>query len=143
MSQKNKGFTLIELMVVVAIIGILAVFVVPRFVGQGEKAKVDATVGLIAQLKGVIDMFKLQNGRYPAKLEDLVERPSYVDEAKWPDEGYMDSVDALKDAWGNDFRYSERGPGGTGYEIMSFGADGQEGGDGVNEDIYSHKRRAK
>lgn len=140
MRRDSRGFTLIELLVVVTIIALLALFVVPQFVGQGEKAKVKATIGLISQLDGQIESFKLEHNRYPDKLEDLVNRPSYIDQKDWPQGGYLKKMDALKDAWGERFIYRIPGSGEAAYDLISLGADRKEGGENVNTDLWNHDK---
>jgi general secretion pathway protein G len=138
MKNTKCGFTLIEMMVVLLIIGIVATVVT---VSVGEKpdiARQKATRALIAKLKGEVEFFKVDQGRYPEQLEDLRCRPSYVDERKWPAHGYRD--DRVLDAWERPYQYTVPGTRGA-FDIVSLGADGKPGGEGVNEDLWSNPPR--
>ena len=137
MKREDRGFTLIELMVVVVIIGILGVVALNTFVLKGEKAKWDATKGIIAKIAGQVDSFKLDHNKYPDKLEDLLARPSYVDPSAWRG-GYVKKREELQDAWKKDLIYRVPGSQEEPYDLVSFGADGEEGGDGNDEDIWNH-----
>ena len=128
--KKRRGFTLIEIMVVVVIIGLLSALVGPRLIGQSEEAKVKTTVTQIAQLEQTLGLFHLDNGFYPTTaqgLEALVHMPSLPPEPiNYKRNGYMKKVP--KDAWGREFIYECPGEHGD-YDIISFGADGAEGGE--------------
>lgn len=142
-SKKNKfnqGFTLIELMVVIVILSILAVWVAPKLMGRPEQAK---------QVKARIDMqgyetalklYKLDNGMYPTTeqgLNALVEKPSGGRQAKnWRSGGYVEKNKISKDPWGNEYVYLSPGMNGD-YDIISYGADGEPGGEEYNKDINS------
>jgi general secretion pathway protein G len=134
----ESGFTLIEIMVVIIILGILAGLVVPRLVDEPDKARVVKAQLQIQELSMAVNRFKLDNGFFPSTeqgLEALVERPTIgrIPE-NYPARGYLTRVP--KDPWNNDYIYispSERHD----FEIISFGADGQEGGEGVDQDIKS------
>ncbi len=138
MKKTQRGFTLIEMLVVVVIVGILATLVAANVIDRLQWAKVRLTVAGIARLKGEVQLFKLDQDRYPAEPQDLVHPPAYVDPQKWPDPGYLDQVP--NDGWDRPFQYScpgVRGP----YDIVSWGADGKPGGEGVNADLWSHPPR--
>jgi general secretion pathway protein G len=129
-ASRARGFTLLEMMVVIAIIGLIAALVVPQIMGHMDKARAKTTKLQIRELEHAVDLFKLENGFYPARLEDLVVRPANV--KTWPAEGYMKELPV--DAWGNAFVYimpGTRGP----YDITSYGADGRPGGENENADI--------
>jgi len=135
---KSRGFTLIELMVVVVIIGLLAAVVVPRVVGRGEEAKIAAARLQIKEIEAALDLYRLDNGFYPTTeqgLKALVERPTTEPLPRnWREGGYMKKVPV--DPWGNPFVY--RSPGDHGeYDLFSMGADGREGGEGSGKDITS------
>lgn len=134
--KKRRGFTLIEIMVVVVIIGLLSALVGPRLIGQSEEAKVKTTVTQIAQLEQTLGLFHLDNGFYPTTaqgLEALVHIPSLPPEPiNYKRNGYMKKVP--KDAWGREFIYECPGEHGD-YDIISFGADGAEGGEDGNRDL--------
>jgi general secretion pathway protein G len=138
MKNGERGFTLVEMMVVVVIIGIVATVVAVNVVDRLERAKVRLTVAAIARLKGEVQLFKLDQDRYPEQLQDLAHQPVYVDPRKWPESNYLDEVPP--DGWDRPFHYAcpgTRGP----YDIVSWGADGKPGGEGVNADLWSHPAR--
>jgi general secretion pathway protein G len=138
MKRNKKGFTLIELLAVVMIIALLAAFVVPRaFKGLG-KAKSQIAKGKIAILEGALARFEYSCGRLPADTEGLgalLIAPADVQE-RW--EGpYIKNSD-LNDPWNNPFLYMQQGQINVGgYDVFSYGADGQPGGEGDNADIYN------
>lgn len=128
-----SGFTLLEIMVVVAIIGLLAAVIVPNVIGQGEGAKVDLTKANMGKIVQQLDLYKFNNGSYPTSeegLNALVERPASA--RKWPDGGYLSRVP--EDAWNNDYVYISPGVEGP-FDLLSLGADGVEGGEGSDADI--------
>ncbi|WP_399354197.1 type II secretion system major pseudopilin GspG [Thiohalorhabdus denitrificans] len=133
---EEEGFTLIELMVVVVILGILAAVVVPRVMDRPAQARVTAAKNDIRAIQSALDMYKLDNHRYPTTdqgLEALVEEPTSDPEPpNW--NGYLDQVP--KDPWGNPYQYLNPGKHGE-VDIVSLGADGREGGEGENADIGS------
>ena len=129
----QSGFTLLEIMVVVAIIGLLAAMIVPNVIGQGEQAKVDIAKTNMSRIVQQLDMYKFNNGRYPSTEEGiraLVERPASA--KKWPEGGYLPQIP--QDPWGNDYVYLSPGVDGP-FDLYSLGADGAEGGTGVDADI--------
>ena len=134
--DKRRGFTLIEIMVVVVIIGLLSALVGPRLIGQSEEAKIKTTRTQIAQLEQVLGLFHLDNGFYPTTeqgLDALVRQPALPPEPlNYKENGYMKKVP--KDAWGRDFIYFCPGQNGD-FDLISLGADGVEGGEGPNSDI--------
>lgn len=133
--SRERGFTLIEIMVVVVIIGILAALVITQIGGKADEAKAKTTRAMIKQLAQQVEMFKLDQNRYPEKLLDLLYQPSYVDPAKWK-QPYI--TERPFDSWGNEFLY--RVPGTSfAYDIVSLGADGKESGQGYDEDIWNHE----
>ena len=127
--KSGGGFTLVEMMVVVAIIGILAAIVVTGTMRHVRKTRITATREQIRQIKLGLDSFYLDNGRYPSSLSALLEKPA---DAAGDWEPYLE--EAPKDAWGNDFVYVYPGTRKK-YDIISYGGDGREGGDGENADI--------
>lgn len=134
--QRMSGFTLIEIMVVVVILGILAAVVVPKIMDRPDQAKMVRAKADVRAIESALNMYKLDNHRYPASdqgLAALVEKPSGSDGAKnWKQGGYLDSVP--KDPWGNEYRYLNPGQHSS-IDVYSLGADGQEGGEGVDADI--------
>ena len=128
-----SGFTLLEIMVVVAIIGLLAAVIVPNVIGQGEAAKVDLAKANMGKIVQQLDMYKFNNGSYPSTeegLNGLVERSASA--KKWPEGGYLPKVP--QDPWNNDYVYLSPGVDGP-FDLLSLGADGVEGGEGNDADI--------
>jgi len=131
--RKTRGFTLLELLVVVAIIGLLVAYVGPRYVSQIGKSETAAARAQIEALAKALDTFRLDTGHYPSSAQSLValrERPA--GEAKW--NGPYLQKDLPPDPWGKPYVY--RTPGGKGdFDLISFGRDGAPGGSGENADI--------
>ena len=131
-----RGFTFIEIMVVVAILAILAALVVPRIMGRTDDAKRTAAKVQIRNIEGALQLYKLDNGVYPSSeqgLKALIEKPSVgVIPKKWKLGGYLPKLP--EDPWGNSYKYVSPSPKGD-YEITSLGTDGEVGGEGVNADI--------
>ena len=135
----HRGFTLIELMVVVIILGILALYIGPKIMGEPERAKRVKAKMDIASLETALKMYKLDNGMYPSTeqgLQALVEAPeSGVIPKKWRKGGYFEKNKVPKDPWGNEFVYISPGVNGD-FDIISYGLDGVPGGEGDdNKDI--------
>lgn len=132
--RREAGFTMIELLVVMVILGLLAALVAPNFFGQASKARVKTAKLQIANISTALDALALDTGRYPSGQEGLralLDQPSGMD--MW-DGPYLKKLP--KDPWNHDYVY--RGPqGSSDYEIVSYGADGSPGGDGDNADISS------
>jgi len=132
--RSGRGFTLVEVIVVIAIIGILATVVIVRYSGKTDQARVAAAKAQIAQLESAVIEFQGQNARLPRSLDELVNRPG--DCPNWPEGGYLKNNKVTKDPWGHEYIYKFEGAGGD-FEIICLGADGQEGGTGVSRDISS------
>jgi len=136
--QKEKAFTIVELLVVVLIISMLAAFVVPRMLKKGRGARKDIAKAKMAIIESALGMFSSDCGRYPDDsegLEALLVAPKDF-EGKW-NGPYLKKSDLL-DPWGNPYIYVEEGEINPGsFDLISYGADGQAGGDGDNEDIYN------
>ena len=134
-SRKHvSGMTLIEILVVLVLIGVVLGIVGGNFIGRGEKAKADAAKIEIGQIGQTLDLFKLENGRYPTTqegLQALVTAPPGLTSWAGP---YWKKTTVPKDPWGHEYKYASPGAHGA-YDIISLGADGVEGGDGVNKDI--------
>jgi general secretion pathway protein G len=136
--KTRKGFTLIEIMAVIVIIGLLAAIGAMNFLGQTDKAKVTTTKANLKILHSAVAQFKMDTGRYPTQEEGLsvlITAPSDV--KNYQPGGYIDSTALPKDAWGNEFIYVDHPESGKPYMIESYGADGQEGGEGYNADLRS------
>ena len=133
--KKQSGFTLLEVMVVVVIIGLLASFVVPNLLGNKEKADQQKAITDIVSLENALDMYKLDNSVYPTTdqgLDALVTKPSSPEPRNYRDGGYIKRLP--NDPWGNEYQYLSPGDKGT-IDIFTLGADGQEGGEGIAADI--------
>ncbi len=129
----NSGFTLIEIMVVVFILGLLVTLVAPKIIGRTDEAR---RVKAMADIKGIseaLHLYKLDNGNYPSTGEGISALVQKGANAKnFNPDGYMDNVPV--DPWGNSYQYFSDG---GDFVVKSYGADGQEGGDGKNSDISS------
>ncbi|MFT3931251.1 MAG: type II secretion system major pseudopilin GspG [Spongiibacteraceae bacterium] len=138
-SHTQRGFTLIEIMVVVVIIGILIGLVAPNVLGRVDKARVTAAQTDIATLEQSLEMYRLDNHAYPSTdqgLEALIAKPSGEPDAKnWNPEGYLKKKQLPKDPWGNPYQYVNPGQEGRPYDLYSFGADGREGGENYDADV--------
>ena len=138
-SEAEAGFTLIEVIVVVLILGLLASIVVPRIVGRTDTAKRTATAVTIRQLENALKLYRADNGFYPTTdqgLEALVNKPTTSPlPLRYNSDGYLDKVP--KDPWGNDYIYLSPGIHSRDYDIESFGADGEDGGADAFADIES------
>jgi general secretion pathway protein G len=131
---RQAGFTLIEVMVVVVILGILATLVVVNVVGSDDKARVTAAKSDLSAISQALDLFKLDNFTYPTTdmgLQALVIAPENA--RNFPAGGYLKKMPV--DPWGNPYQYFAPGSGGAPYDLMSYGADGVEGGEGNAADI--------
>ena len=141
--RDQKGFTLIEIMVVVVILGLLAALVLPRIMGQEDKARVETSKVQIRSLEDALDAFKLDNGFYPTTdqgFDALIKKPEAGRiPMKWREGGYLKPARIPKDPWGKDFIYLSPGNEGREYDISSYGADNEPGGEGNNADIESWK----
>lgn len=135
-----RGFSLIELMVVIVILGILAGMVVPRFMGRTDDAKITKAKVDITALKTALKLYKLDNGEYPTTeqgLKALIDPPDKDGgSGNWKKGGYLESRTVPKDPWNNEFIYLSPGTHDE-FEIISYGADGVPGGEEKNKDIKS------
>ena len=123
-NNSEKGFTLIEILLVVIIIGILVSLVAPRLAGRSEEARKQAAKADIdGGIALALDLFEVDNGKYPQKLDDLVTKPSDAENWKGP---YIKKKPV--DPWGNPYSYRYPGSHGDGYDLFSYGKDGNEGG---------------
>ena len=137
----NRGFTLIEIMVVIVILALLAALVGPKIMGRSDDAKIADAKVQIRNLESALKLYKLDNSVYPTTeqgLQALVTKPASGQIPKnYKAEGYLENKNVPKDPWGNDYVYlspSEHGD----YELCSFGADGAKGGEGKGADICNY-----
>jgi general secretion pathway protein G len=139
--RNNAGFTLIELMVVIIILGLLAAIVMPRVVGETDRARYEQAKVQMRILEDALKRYKLDSGLFPSTeqgLEALVRKPSSGALPRhWPEGGYLDKGDIPIDPWGNHYIYISPGLHSPDFDLKSFGADGLEGGEGYNADIES------
>jgi general secretion pathway protein G len=131
-----RGFTLIEIMVVVVIIGLLAAIIVPQVIDRVDEARVAKAKQDIQGLETALTMFRLDNSKYPSTdqgLKALSLQPTDPSIHHWRPGGYIQHVS--KDPWGTDYQYVYPGTHGRDYDLFSLGADSQPGGEGINADI--------
>jgi general secretion pathway protein G len=131
--RDQTGFTLIEIMVVVFILGLLVTLVAPKIIGRTDEARRTKALADIKGIEEALHLFKLDNGYYPTSAEGLsalVQRPANA--KNYNPDGYLDKLPI--DPWGNPYSYFSDG---QEYIVKSYGADGQEGGEGKNADIDS------
>jgi general secretion pathway protein G len=137
----GEGFTLIELMIVIVIIGILATLLIPRIMERPEEARRVKAKMDIEAIVSALKLYKIDCGSYPTTDQGLVALIKKPDTppvpTKWRDGGYLEGTDVPKDPWGNPYYYSSPTEDGKDYEVISYGADGQPGGTGKNADISS------
>jgi general secretion pathway protein G len=136
--RSDRGFTLIEILIVIVILGILVWQIAPRIMGKPEEARRVKAQMDIATLETALKLYKLDNGRYPSSeqgLQALVEAPTVgVLPRKWREGGYLEKAKVPNDPWGSEYVYISPGLHGD-FDLMSYGADGQPGGEGDDEDI--------
>ena len=135
-SNTVEGYTLLELLVVLAIIALLIGFVAPKMMGYLGRAKVDAAKVQLHNVSTAIELYRLDTGAYPTEAEGLralLEKPGAVDHWNGP---YLTRADGILDPWGQPFIYKQPGQHGD-YDLMSYGADKQPGGEGDDADVTS------
>ena len=129
--RRQRGFTILEIVIVFILLAGIMAFVGPKIFEQMGRAKSSEAKIRIQQLAGQIEMYKLEVGKYPTNLGDLLKQPGGT-EGKW-NGPYIKEPD-LKDAWQNDYRFTIPGQG-KAYDLVSLGADGKDGGEGENRDV--------
>ena len=137
--QRRKGFTMIELMAVLIILGLLATVLVRNFMGSTDKARVITTKANLKILHMAVMQFKMDTGQFPTEEEGLmalIEPPAEFEDVVQPG-GYLETTDVTKDGWGNDFDFILYPDSGKEFVIVSYGSDGEEGGEGYAADLYS------
>ena len=134
MNKTMSGFTLIEILIVVVILGILGAVVGPNILSRPDTARIQAAQTDLRALSQTLEIYRLDNFQYPSSeqgLESLVDKPSGFPEPKnWNPEGYLKKLPT--DPWGSPYLYEKTG---SSYSLISLGADGQEGGEGFDADI--------
>lgn len=139
--DKDGGFTLLEIMIVIVIIGILSLIVIPRFMDIPQKARVEAAKQQIASFGLALERYNLDNAVYPTTeqgLRALVEKPTTEPlPQNYNEGGYLKKREIPKDPWGREYIYRSPGEHTIEYEMTSLGADGKDGGEGNDADINS------
>jgi general secretion pathway protein G len=136
MSMRQRGFTLIEIMVVVVILAVLGALVVPKIIENVDKARVTRAQSDIRGIETALDLYRLDNFKYPTTeqgLQALVTQPNDPTITNWRAGGYLPTLP--KDPWGNIYQYQSPGADGRDYDIISYGRDGKPGGEGYDADI--------
>jgi len=134
----RAGFTMVELMAVLIILGLLFAMVVGNYVQHTDKARVITTEASLKSLHTLVNQFKMDTGRYPTEeegLNALIEQPTDV--TSWPAGGYLETTEIPKDGWDRDFIFELNPASGKPFVVKSLGADGQDGGEGYDADLLS------
>jgi general secretion pathway protein G len=130
-NDRSSGFTLIELIVVIALIAVLAAVVAPNLLGKASDANRKAAGIQLEKITSAVELYRLETGRYPDTLEDLVNRPQGLERWNGP---YVRKMSQIKDPWGNDLVIQQPGEQHK-FDLISYGSDGRPGGDGDDADI--------
>ena len=136
MTMRARGFTLIEIMVVVVILAILGTLVAPQILGRIDEARVTKAKNDLRLYESALDLYRMDNFKYPTTdqgLDALVHKPNDPNLKNYRVEGYVKQLQ--KDPWGHDYVYVAPGTNGAPYDLLSLGADGQPGGAGLDADI--------
>ncbi len=140
-SNQRSGFTLLEMLMVVLIISILAAFVGVKVLNKDDVAKAAAAKAQLASLRSALQLYKMQNGNFPTQeqgLDALCKRPEKPPlPSSYPQGGYLDSSIMPKDPWKHDYVYMVPGLNGDPFDVMTYGSDGEPGGEGAAADISS------
>ena len=134
----RAGFTMVELMAVLIILGLLATLVVTKVASKIDQARVTTTKANLKSLHAAVNQFKMDTARFPSEemgLEELIEQPSDVEH--WEPGGYLETTEIPRDGWGEEFIYERFPESGKPFVIRSFGADKEEGGESYDTDLLS------
>lgn len=138
----EAGLTLVEMIVVLAIIALVAALIVPNVIGRPDEARVTVAGTDLRTISAALKMYRLDNGRYPTGtqgLKALVEKPTTAPlPSNWSAEGYL--PDLPVDPWGSPYFYRNPGKSGTGFDLMTYGRDGKPGGEGPDADLDYRRR---
>jgi general secretion pathway protein G len=132
---RQRGFTLLEIMIVVVIIGLLAALVAPNLIGNIDRAAVSRAKADLRTISNALELYRLDNFRYPAPeegLRALVANPGEASAPNWNQ--YLRTLSP--DPWNNEYRYDMPGRDGQDFDVYTYGADGQEDGEGIDADIH-------
>jgi general secretion pathway protein G len=132
-TTRSPGFTLIELIVVIALVAVLAAVIAPNLLGKANQANRKSAGIQVEKISNSVELYRLETGRYPDTLMDLVEKPAGAERWNGP---YVRKRSQIKDPWGNDLVLQRPGEHGE-FDIISYGGDGQPGGEGDAADINS------
>ncbi|QMU60761.1 MAG: type II secretion system protein GspG [Gammaproteobacteria bacterium] len=136
-NHNMKGFTLIEIIVVVVIIGLLAAVIAPNIFGQVEKARLNRALSDLRALESSLNLYRLDNFNYPTTdqgIQALITKPTGSPEAKnWKKGGYIPRMPL--DPWGSEYQYANPGTSGSDFDLFTYGADGKVGGEENNKDL--------
>ena len=135
--RRDAGLTLVEMIVVLAIIALIAALVVPNVIGRPDEARATVARADLRTIAAALKMYRLDNGAYPTTAQGLLALTTRPTEpptpANWHEEGYLPSP--AKDPWDHDYVYRSPGKGGRAFDLLSYGKDGQPGGEGLAADI--------
>lgn len=132
-SARSSGFTLIELIVVIALLAVLAAVIAPNLLGKASDANRKSAAIQLEKISNAIELYRLETGTYPDALQDLVQKPQGLERWNGP---YVRKLSQLKDPWGNELVIRRPGEYGE-FDLISYGGDGQPGGEGDAADINS------
>jgi len=132
-SARPSGFTLIELIVVIALVAVLAAVVAPNLLGKASDANRKSAGIQLEKIANTIELYRLETGRYPETMMDLIKQPQGLERWNGP---YVRKLSQLKDPWGNELVIQRPGQNGP-FDVISYGGDGQPGGEGDDADINS------